>query len=71
MNTPDPTTDWDHLIQDDRIHRSVYTSAALFQREMHNIFASTWVFVGHESEIPAAGDFVTRHLGGRPGDHYP
>ena len=33
---------------------------------MRNIFASTWVFVGHESEIPAAGDFVTRHLGGRP-----
>ena len=66
MNAADPTTDWDHLIQEDRIHRSVYTSDALFQREMRNIFANSWVFVGHESEIPAAGDFVTRHLGGRP-----
>ena len=66
MNTADPTSEWDYLIQEDRIHRSVYTSAALFQREMSNIFANTWIFVGHESEIPAAGDFVTRHLGGRP-----
>ncbi len=57
---------WDYLIQEDRIHRSVYTSEALFRREMSNIFARTWVFVGHESEIPDTGDFVTRRLGGRP-----
>ena len=62
----DAAADWDHLIQEGRIHRSVYTSEALFRREMHNIFAGTWVFVGHESEIPAPGDFVTRHFGGRP-----
>ena len=62
----DAAADWDYLIQDGRIHRSVYTSEALFRREMHNIFARTWVFVGHESEIPAPGDFVTRHFGGRP-----
>ena len=66
MNAADPTSEWDYLIQEDRIHRSVYTSDALFRREMRNIFANSWVFVGHESEIPAAGDFVTRHLGGRP-----
>ena len=58
--------DWDYLIQEGRIHRSVYASEALFRREMHNIFARAWVFVGHESEIPAPGDFVTRHFGGRP-----
>ncbi|MCY4361091.1 MAG: Rieske 2Fe-2S domain-containing protein [Gammaproteobacteria bacterium] len=58
--------DWDYLIQEGRVHRSVYTSEALFRREMRNIFARTWVFVGHESEIPAPGDFVTRHFGGRP-----
>ncbi len=58
--------DWDYLIQEGRVHRSVYTSEALFRREMHNIFARAWVFVGHESEIPAPGDFVTRHFGGRP-----
>ena len=66
MSAATSATDWDLLIQEDRIHRSVYTSEALFRREMCNIFAKTWVFVGHESEIPAAGDFVTRHLGRRP-----
>ena len=66
MGAPNPAADWDYLIQDGRIHRSVYTSEALFRREMHNIFARAWVFVGHESEIPAPGDFVTRHFGGRP-----
>ena len=66
MNAADPVADWGYLIQEDRIHRSVYTSEALFRREMYSIFAHTWVFVGHESEIPKAGDFVTRHLGGRP-----
>ena len=66
MTTTEPFADWDYLVQEHRIHRSVYTSAALFRREMHNIFARSWVFMGHESEIPAAGDFVTRRLGGRP-----
>ena len=56
MNTADLSADWDYLIQEDRIHRSVYTSEALFRREMHSIFARTWVFVGHDSEIPDAGD---------------
>ncbi len=66
MNAADPTADWDYLIQEDRIHRSVYTSERIFKREMHNIFGSAWVFVGHESEIPEAGSFVTRQFGGRP-----
>ena len=30
---------------------------------MERIFHRGWVFVGHESEIPAPGDFVTRHIG--------
>ena len=66
MNAADPTADWEYLIQEDRIHRSVYTSDRIFKREMHNIFGNAWVFVGHESEIPEAGSFVTRQFGGRP-----
>src|SRR5258705_8047113 len=33
---------------------------------MERIFRRGWVFVGHESEIPGAGDFVTRRLGAEP-----
>jgi phenylpropionate dioxygenase-like ring-hydroxylating dioxygenase large terminal subunit len=33
---------------------------------MERIFHRGWVFVGHESEIPRPGDFVTRTLGRQP-----
>ncbi len=33
---------------------------------MRYLFATTWVYIGHESEIPAPNDFVTRTLGRRP-----
>lgn len=51
------------LIQEDRVHRDVYTDPAIFADEMTHIFAATWVFVLHESEIPEAGDFKLVHLG--------
>ena len=57
---------WGFVVQPSRIHRSVYTNGDIFKREMVNIFGSAWVFVGHESEIPNANDFVTRRFGGRP-----
>jgi phenylpropionate dioxygenase-like ring-hydroxylating dioxygenase large terminal subunit len=58
--------DWDYLVQADRINRSVYTDSKIFEREMVNVFGNTWVYVGHESEIPNNNDFVTRRFGGRP-----
>mgnify|MGYP001006278183 CR=1 FL=1 len=35
----------------------------LFELEMEKIFAKTWVFLGHETEIPKKGDFVVRDMG--------
>jgi len=51
------------LIEKDRIRGSVYTNEALFEQEMKKIFHSGWVFVGHDSEIPSAGEYVRRTLG--------
>ena len=42
---------------------SLYTDPRIFADEMERIFHRGWVFVGHESEIPGPGDFVTRSLG--------
>jgi hypothetical protein len=53
-------------VQDDRIHASLYTDPRVFDDEMERIFARGWVFVGHDSEIPAPGDFVTRRIGAEP-----
>ena len=34
-------SEFDRLVQDDRIHRSVYVDPQIFAREMDNIFAGT------------------------------
>jgi phenylpropionate dioxygenase-like ring-hydroxylating dioxygenase large terminal subunit len=56
---------WDRLIQDDRVHRSIYTDARIFAREMNQVFAATWVYLLHESEIPEANDFRQAWIGTR------
>ena len=57
---------YDELVRDDRIHASLYTDPAIFADEMERIFHRGWVFVGHASEIPGPGDFVTRTIGKQP-----
>lgn len=57
---------YDTLIQHDRVHSSVYTNPIIFNEEMKKLFHGGWVFVGHESEIPNANDYLTRMLGHEP-----
>jgi phenylpropionate dioxygenase-like ring-hydroxylating dioxygenase large terminal subunit len=64
---PLPTgIDVDYLVRDDELHRSIYTDPAIFDLEMDRIFSRTWVFVGHESEIPTPGDYKTTWIGRQP-----
>ena len=56
----------DQLVGDGRAHRSLYTDPGLFELELVRIFGGTWVYLGHDSEIPRPDDFVTRTLGRRP-----
>src|SRR3990172_1394037 len=60
------TADFDHLIQEDRVHRRIYTDPAIFAAEMRTIFGGVWVYLAHESQIPKPDDFVTARLGLRP-----
>jgi phenylpropionate dioxygenase-like ring-hydroxylating dioxygenase large terminal subunit len=61
-----PAVDYKALVQDDRIHASLYTDPRIFADEMEKIFHRGWVFVGHDSEIPRPGDFITRRVGAQP-----
>ena len=54
------------LVQGDRVHRRIYTDPAVFDAEMERIYGRTWVFFGHESEVPHPGDFKTDTLVKRP-----
>ena len=67
MSIPAPhAIDYKTLVQDDRIHVSLYTDPRIFADEMDRIFARGWVFVGHDSEVPSPGDFVTREIATQP-----
>ena len=54
------------LIRPGRVHRRVYGDPDVFDLEMERIFGRAWVYVGHESQIPSPGDFVTTRLGRKP-----
>ncbi|HEY9066060.1 MAG TPA: aromatic ring-hydroxylating dioxygenase subunit alpha [Burkholderiaceae bacterium] len=54
------------LVQDDRVHRDLYLSPTLFALEQRHFFANTWNYVGHASQVPAAGDFVAVEIAGQP-----
>jgi benzoate/toluate 1,2-dioxygenase alpha subunit len=54
------------LVQPDRVHRDVYTSPEVFALEMEQLWSRTWVFVGHDSQIPAEGDYFTTTIGLQP-----
>jgi p-cumate 2,3-dioxygenase subunit alpha len=47
---------------DFRVHRSVFTDERYLKREHKTIFSNPWLFLGHASEVPNPGDFVTRNL---------
>jgi phenylpropionate dioxygenase-like ring-hydroxylating dioxygenase large terminal subunit len=56
--------DWEDLTF--KVHRSAYRENAVFNRERNEIWGRTWLYLGHETEIPVNGDFKTRTIGGRP-----
>ena len=63
----DPSTaDFGQLVQPHRVHRRIYTDPRIFEMEMTRVFAASWCYVGHESEIPGPGDYLTTTLGLRP-----
>jgi p-cumate 2,3-dioxygenase alpha subunit len=49
-----------------RVHRSAMADPAVLEEERARIFDTSWLYVGHESEIPDLHDFRTRSVGGRP-----
>lgn len=48
------------------IPRSYYRNESVYEKELQQLFGRSWIFVGHESEIPKPGDYVTRLMGGDP-----
>lgn len=66
MSQHDRARDYAALFRPGLVHRDLYVDEGIFRQEMDILFGSTWVYVAHESEIPAPGDYVTRRIGRRP-----
>ena len=49
-----------------RVPLRSFNDAELHELELDRIFTRAWVFIGHESEIPARGDYVQRRIGRDP-----
>lgn len=61
-----PAVRWDELVRDDHVHGSLYTDPAIYQAELQKIWYRTWVYVGHESEVPNPNDYVMKSIGPEP-----
>ncbi len=54
------------LIRDDAVHRDVYIDPEVFDLEMERLWRRTWLYVGHDSQVPAAGDYFTTTMAREP-----
>lgn len=48
------------------MHRDVYLSDEIFALECERLFARTWLYVGHASQVPQPGDYITTHIANQP-----
>ncbi|HEU4351963.1 MAG TPA: Rieske 2Fe-2S domain-containing protein, partial [Burkholderiales bacterium] len=53
-------------VEPDRVRREVYTDPKIFELEMQRIHERVWIYCGHESQIPKAGDYYTLQIGRQP-----
>ena len=50
-------------IEKREVSMRVLNDVEIHELELKKIFAKAWIIVGHECEIPEAGDFVSRYMG--------
>jgi fatty-acyl-CoA synthase len=58
-----PAAHYHELVQQHRVHGSLYTAPEIFADELEQIWYRTWVYVGHVSEIVEPGDYVRKSIG--------
>jgi benzoate/toluate 1,2-dioxygenase subunit alpha len=54
------------LVRPDCVHRRVYLDPRLFELEMQRLWRNAWIYVGHDSQVPAPGDFYSAQIGHEP-----
>ncbi len=54
------------LVQPEAVHRDVYLDREVYELEMERLWRNTWIYLGHDSQIPRPGDFYSADIAGRP-----
>ena len=65
LRPTDDVFNWDELIDEKRAHvsTSIFVDEQIYALEVERIFNRSWLYLGHATEIPNPGDFVTRRMG--------
>ncbi|MHC1561199.1 aromatic ring-hydroxylating oxygenase subunit alpha [Actinomycetospora sp. C-140] len=58
------TDEWD-AVSDNKIAPSFYWSPALYEAELDRIFRTSWVYVGHASEVPTPNSYCRKRVAGQ------
>ena len=45
------------------VSREIFVNDDIYAQEQERVFARSWLFVGHESQIPEPGDFFASRMG--------
>ncbi len=48
------------------VSRRLFADQKLYELEQKHIFSKNWLYLGHESQIPNTGDFVSTYMGETP-----
>jgi phenylpropionate dioxygenase-like ring-hydroxylating dioxygenase large terminal subunit len=48
------------------IDRAIFSDQAIYEKEIDEVFGKSWLFVGHETQIPTAGDYFLSVVGREP-----
>ena len=62
-NNPDAVN---ALVRAAEVHKDLFISEEIFALEMEHLFANTWVYVGHASQVPKPGDYYSTTVGTEP-----
>jgi len=54
------------LVRETEVHKDIYIDEEVFSLEMEHLFANTWIYVGHASQVPKLGDFYSTTVGDQP-----